>query len=324
MSDRETRALPVGESWDTYWRGAGYGAAYSSDGISHPAIQAFWDEFFRTARVEYGAPNVIDIASGNGAILEYAATAFDGQLPDFTCVDVSSSALSALNQRYPAVHTVVADACKIPLDSSGFDIATSLFGIEYAGHDAISEVARLIASGGRLAFLLHNRAGRIYQECVISLDAIEKLQQAEFIPYAIAMFEKGFAACRGADRTDYEAAAKQLAPAVRALESIMTEHGKHVTGNLVLQLYDDVATIHEHIQQYEPVEVLNWLNRMEIELQALSGRMASMRDAAVDSNTFEQWCKALRKQAFSIVRADALTESQQQPPLAWALIAARD
>ena len=50
------------------------------------------------------------------------------------------------------------------------------------------------------------------QHCTASLDAIERMQQAKFIPYAIAMFDKGFAACRGADRAAYEAAAKQLAP----------------------------------------------------------------------------------------------------------------
>jgi ubiquinone/menaquinone biosynthesis C-methylase UbiE len=324
MTDRDSRSLAVSESWNTFWHNAVHGAAYSSDGASHPAIQAFWDKFFRTASAEYDAPKIIDIASGNGAVVECAQSAFGGQLPDFTCLDVSAQAIKDLEQRFPAVKTIVADACKIPLDSGGYDIATSLFGVEYAGLEAIDEVARLIAPGGRLAFLLHDKASSIYKECVASRDAVERMQRDKFISCASDMFEKGFAACRGADRAAYDAAAKRLAPAVRGLESIMTQHGTHVAGDLVMRLYDDVATIHEHIQQYEPSDVLSWLNSMESELQAFAGRMASMCDAAIDNETFDRLCDGLRGQTFTIARAEALADPRQQLPLAWVLIAVRN
>lgn len=324
MTDRNPRALPVGESWDTYWRDVEHGAAYSAGGITHPAIQSFWDGVFRAARARYEAPRIVDIGSGNGAVVACAKTAFDGRLPDFTCLDVSASAIEMLEQRFPDVHTVVADACQIPLESAGYDIATSQFGIEYAGLAAMDEVARLVAPGGQVALLLHNQAGSIYQECAANLDAIRTMQKVRFIPYAIDMFEKGFAAVHGADRAEYEAAAKQLAPAVRALESILTQHGTHIADDTVVRLYEDVGKIHENIQRYEPSEVLDWLNGMDGELQAYVGRMASMCEAAIDSETFDRLCNGLREQAFTTIRAAALAEPAEQPPLAWALIATRD
>lgn len=324
MSDHNSDASPVAESWDAYWDVTPYGAAYTSGGISHPAIQSFWDDFFRAARAKYAAPKVIDIASGNGAVVECAKSAFGGQLPNFTCLDVSAAAINALEQRFPDVHTIVADACSIPLDSAGYDLATSQFGIEYAGLEAMDEVARLIAPGGQLALLLHNRAGGIYKECAASLDAIERMQEARFIPYSITMFEEGFAACRGADRAKYEAAAKQLAPAVEALESIMMQHGEHVAGDIVMRLYKDVGRIHERIQYYEPIDVLDWLSRMDGELHAGARRMASMCDAAIDNETFDRLCEGLRRQAYTTIRAEPLTGSGQQLPLAWVLIAVRD
>lgn len=324
MTDRNSNSLPLSDSWDTFWHDTLYGAAYTSGGISHPAIQTFWDDFFRAARAKYDTPKIIDIASGNGAVVECAKSAFGGQLPNFTCLDVSASAIDILEQRFPAVHTIVADACQIPLDSAGYDIATSQFGIEYAGLEAIDEIARLIAPGGQLALLLHNRAGGIYRECAASLDAIERTQVAKFIPYSIAMFEKGFAACRGADRAEYEAAAKQLAPAVQALESIMTQHGEHVAGDTVMRLYEDVGRIHERIQHYEPSDVLNWLSRMDRELHTFAGRMASMCGAAIDSKTFDRLCQGLRRRDYTVIRAEALAVSDQQLPLAWVLIAVRD
>ena len=138
------------------------------------------------------------------------------------------------------------------------------------------------------------------------------------------MFEKGFAAVRGADRAAYEAAAKQLAPAVSILESIMAEYGRHVAGDLVSRLYDDVGKIHENIQWYEPSEVLDWLNRMQDELPAFEGRMASMCDAAIDSDMFERLCENLRRHDFTIVRGNELAVPDQPLPLAWALIANRN
>jgi ubiquinone/menaquinone biosynthesis C-methylase UbiE len=324
MTDRHSRSLVVSKSWDTFWHNAAHGAAYCSDGVSHPAIGSFWNEFFRTVSAEYDAPKIIDIASGNGAVVECAQSAFGGQLPDFTCLDISAQAIKNLEQRFPAATTIVANACQIPLDAGSYDIASSLFGVEYAGLEAVDEVARLITPGGQLAFLLHNQASSIYKECAASLDAVERMQHDKFIPYASDMFEKGFAACRGADRAAYDAAAKRLAPAVRGLESIMTQHGTHVAGELVMRLYDDVATIHEHIQQYEPSDVLSWLNSMEGELQAFSGRMASMCDAAIDNDTFDHLCDGLREKGFTIARAEALAEPGQQLPLAWALIAIRN
>jgi hypothetical protein len=63
---------------------------------------------------------------------------------------------------------------------------------------------------------------------------------------------------------------------------------------------------------------------MEGELQAFSGRMASMCDAAIDNDTFDHLCDGLREKGFTIARAEALAEPGQQLPLAWALIAIRN
>jgi ubiquinone/menaquinone biosynthesis C-methylase UbiE len=324
MTDRNPGALPVRESWDTYWRDVSHGAAYASGGRSHPTLQLFWDEFFQTTKANYDTPKIIDIASGTGAVVESAQSVFGGQLPDFTCLDVSSSAIKILEQRFPGVHTIVADANQIPLESASYDIATSQFGIEYAGLEAMSEVARIIAPGGQLAVLLHNQEGCIYQECAANLDATQRVLQAKFIPYAVDMFEKGFAACRGADRTAYDAAAKQLAPAVSTLESTIERHGVDVAAGIFVRLYEDVGRIHENIQRHDPREVLDWLAGMDSELQAYAARMASMCDAAIDRKAFDQLCDRLRRQGFATIRAAAFADSHEQPPLAWALNAARD
>lgn len=313
----------IAGSWDKYWQGTRHGATYSSGGTSHPVVLSFWDNFFKSVQDARGELKIIDIASGGGAVVESAKTAFGGQLPDFTCIDISDSAISALNQRFPGVHGVVADARTIPLGSGSYDIATSQFGIEYAGMGAMEELMRLVAPGGQLAVLLHHREGGIFRQCSASLDAVRQMTDAKFIPYAITMFKEGFEVCRGADRARFDAAAKQFMPAIRAMESIMRQHGRHVADGTILRLYQDVRNMHDRMQHYEPSEVLNWLDGMQGEIEAFAGRMASMRDAAIDADTFAELCEKLEDHGFGISRREPLVVPERNVPLAWALIAMR-
>jgi len=282
MNKNKSDNSHVADSWDTYWHGTGDIGAFSSGGVNHPAIRAFWDEFFQTVKRDYATPKIIDIASGNGAVVERALATFGDEQADFTCLDVSAAAITNIQVRFPQVNGVVTDARAIPFDSGSFDIVSSQFGVEYAGPEAITETARLIASGGRLALLLHNQTGSIHRECVESLDAIVRLQESRFIPYTTAMFDAGFKAVRGADRAPYESAAKQLSPAIRVLENIMKQYGQHVAGDTIARLYHDVNQIHQRIQHYEPDEVLDWLRKMDGELDAYAERMSSMSEAAID------------------------------------------
>ncbi|HJP38142.1 MAG: DUF4826 family protein [Gammaproteobacteria bacterium] len=320
---------PVAASWDAYWQGSGDAGAYSSGGVNHPAILSFWDECFAAMQQAYSGdpaqktpgPKILDIASGNGAVIERALAIFANDRPAITCLDASDAAVTNIRNRFPGIDGLVADAGSIPLDSGGFDAVTSQFGVEYAGLKAIGEAARLVAPGGRLTLLLHNQASSIHRECAASLDAIKRLQASGFIPHAIEMLTAGFAACRGADRAPYDEAATRLVPAVQTLDAIMTEHGEQVAGDTIARLYSDVDRIHSRMQHYQPEEVLGWLNRMDSELEAYAQRMSSMCRSAISSETFDQVCADLCRQGFTLQRAESLAGSEDGLPLAWVLIA---
>lgn len=324
MTNDESEAFPVIESWDTYWQGAESSAAYTGGGSSHPLVLSFWLDYFREVQSRNGKPRIIDIASGNGAVVENANTVFGGQLPEFTCLDVSDSAILMLEKRFPGVHGIVADAAAIPLDSASFDIATSQFGVEYAGLEAVEETARLVAPDGELTLLMHHHGGIIFQECGASLDAIREMQAANFIPACIVMFEAGYEALQGSDPARYSAAGKQFAPALRAMEAIMVQYGREVAASTILKIYRDVRTIHGRMRHYEPSAVLGWLEKMQSAIEAYTGRMASMRNAAIDATRFEQLCTDLVEKNFNILRADPLARTNQDQPIAWALIAKKE
>ena len=131
-------------------------------------------------------------------------------------------------------------------------------------------------------------------------------------------------AARAGDRTRYSAAAKNFAPALRAMETIMMQHGRDVAASTILKVYRDVRTIHGNMRQYEPSEVSNWLKKMDQAIEAYAGRMASMRDAAIDATQFAQVGTGLGEKGFEILRAEPLANTQQDPPVAWALIAKKE
>lgn len=321
IMNTESENLPLIESWDSYWQGALTSDAYTGGGSSHPLVLGFWDDYFQKADGREDKPRIIDIASGNGAVIACASSVFSGALPEFTCLDVSDSAINMLEERFPGVHGVVADAANIPLDSASYDIATSQFGVEYAGLDALDEVLRLVAGDGELVLMLHYRDGVIFRECSASLEAVNEMEAAEFIPKCTDMFEAGFAAMQSGDLERYKAAVSAYAPAIKAMEAIMMKHGRDVGAGTILKVYRDVRTIHSRMRHYDPSEIKEWLLNLQQEIVAYAGRMASMRDAAIDASQFEQVRDKLLEEGFEILRAEPLAQSEQDLPLAWTLIA---
>ena len=319
----EPRSTSASSSWDTYWAGTGTTGAFSSGGVNHPAITAFWDSLFADIDAREPGYTMLDIATGNGAVVERALAAAGGDAIDVTCVDISDAAIDNVVARFPRITGIVADARDIPLDDARFDLVTSQFGVEYAGKDAINEAARLVAPGGLLATLLHTDTGSIFKECSDSLAAVTALQQARFVPLARAFFEAGFNAVRGGDRAPYDEAGRELSPAVQAAEQIITKYGENVAGGTVAKLYEDVARIHERIQHFDADEVLQWITAMDAELDAYNARMSSMMEAAINSPTFDKICGQLKKDGFELRQATALSPAGDTLPVAWALVATR-
>lgn len=324
MTSENSEYVPVIESWDTYWAGAESSAAFSGGGTTDPVVLDFWDRFFSAAKQEIPQPRIIDIASGNGAVAQSALRNFSEGMPPVTCLDISASAIRVIEQRFPGVSGIVADAADPPFDAGSFDIVTSQYGVEYAGPDAIFVIADLVASGGYLALLLHHSQGLIHAQCEDSLAAIQDMQDAAFLPHCVAMFKAAYAMLDGGDKAAYQEAGRRLAPAIRAMEDIMGRYGRDVAANTIVRLYRDVRTIHGRLRQYEPSSVIEWLEKMQGAVDAYKGRMASMLDVGLDADRFGSVAAALTSDGFVMERAAELGRGNAQKPLAWALIARRN
>ena len=321
MANSDAPQALAAKSEDAYWQDIAGVSKPTEGGARFLELEAFWYRFFSGAQQRFNRPALLDIATGDGALLSSALSVFGKEGADYSCVDISAAAIAMIRERFPYVTGTVAEGRATSLASSAYDLVTSQFGIEYAGPDAFAEAARLVATDGELVLVMHHDQGVVFEESVQKLEALRLLQHSDFIEAASKMLRLGFAAAQGGDRQPYEAAAKQLNPAVGAMEQIMLQYGQQAADGMVMYLYDRVAQIHENLLRYEPQEVSHWLARMSHEIASYEQRLMTMCDSAISQARFEALCQQFRHLGFELLRAESLLTEADNRPLAWLLMA---
>ncbi len=322
MSKPSTAAM----DWDVYWRGSADGTAFGTDGVEHPLVSQFWTDLLTALRKDGQTSRLLDVASGRGAVIDIARTAFGEDNISVTCLDTSEWAIKSLVERFPSAEGVVGDAKNMPFPDNSFDIATSQFGVEYAGIEAIDEMVRIVAPQGTIAFLMHIKDGMIDSECAQSISAIDDLSAINFLPAATLLFTEARKCVKGetnGSRDDFDAAVRNMAPIYREFTAIMEKHGDGAAGGTLSILYRETDRIHGRIMHHDLDEVLQWLARLGEELGAYKGRMQSMCDAANDAHGFEQIATRLSERGFRIAMSGPLHDAASKRDVAWQLIATR-
>jgi hypothetical protein len=315
----------VGSDWDRYWRGTWEAAAHEDGSPQEAALEDFWRQFFRDVAVadnSAGPQTLLDVASGNGAVIRYAQQ--QAQPLDYFALDYSHNALLNLQSRYPEVSCLAGDARQPAIAAGSIDLVVSQFGVEYAGATAVEAIAELVAGGGYLALVLHLHEGAIYQECAGNHRAILAVQSVDILELARAAFLAGYGINAGTSSVDaFKQAERAFTPAVRGLEQLLQRFGSQAAGGLLQQLYRDIAEMYPRMSSYAETEVITWLDGMVVELEAYAGRMLSMVNVAVDQQTFDQHCQRLRAMGFSDFRCAKLAVGKTSELAAWTLVAQR-
>lgn len=323
MANANLNPLPTSESWNMYWEGTSTNNALNSGGANHPLLDKFWESHFNSLKSKYKKPAILDIASGNGAIVEHAMNTFERNQCSISCLDVSEVAINNISLRFPDIKGIVADASDIPSHIGRFEIVTSQFGVEYAGTKAIFEAANVVADNGQLVILSHIESGSIYRQCSHALSAINRLRNSHFIALAKEMFSSGFKAMETGEQTSYETAIHNFKPAVLEIQAIINEFGPKVASETVVRLYNDVKHIHSRMKYYSSEDVIDWLIGLDREIDGYAKRMSSMTHASLNSLKFKELVTGLKKLNFSIERAETLLPLNEDLPIAWLLIATK-
>jgi len=152
----ETMPMNAAEAWSIFWAEQGHSSrclALSPDICDR--LDSFWQGFAsRLSR----QTRVIDLGCGSGAVGRALRSAAPGL--QVTGVDVARIAPSS----QPGLELIANVAMEsLPFPDAAFAGAVSQFGYEYAAapNAAADEVARVVARGGWLSFLVHHDEGPV-------------------------------------------------------------------------------------------------------------------------------------------------------------------
>ena len=152
----QTAPMNAAQAWSIFWAEHGHDSrclALSPDICER--LDAHWHAF--ASSLPQGA-KVIDLGCGSGAVGRALRSAAPGL--KVTGVDVASIAPS----REPGLELIADIAMEsLPFADASFAAAVSQFGYEYAAapKEAAAEVARVVAPGGSLSFLVHHDEGPV-------------------------------------------------------------------------------------------------------------------------------------------------------------------
>jgi len=313
---------PHTQAWDNYWQGSRQAGSTGTGGAQDPVLADFWTAFFTTELSALDGARLLDIGCGSGAVTEFALKVSQQQLvhPKITCLDSSASAIEHIKQTFPGVATIQASAADTPLPAGFFDYIVSQFGLEYAGPDALAEVARLLRHGGTIALVMHMRDGAIDRECARDQQAITDVLDSGLFPALTHLFEENMALRKGqGSRVGFELADKALNPCVKAVEAVITGQGKDVVGGLVYRIYADTAHMYQKMNAFDPDEVIAWANKVEGELSAFASRLASMQLAALDEAAMDHCIATLAEHGVEITSQGIMNMGEDDEPAAWVL-----
>lgn len=179
------------QDWNNYWQGRSSsqgGDALTGVGIENNAVlSSFWQNTFETLPK---TARLVDFACGAGSVLKHAHKA---NMTDLTGIDISTSAIDVLKDKFPAISGVTGPVDKTPFKDQDFDIIVSQFGFEYAGGknqriNTAKEMVRILKPNGKIVLIAHIKNGAIMRDCQNSLDQIEMIAKSQFFKAAQATF----------------------------------------------------------------------------------------------------------------------------------------
>ncbi len=299
------------QGWADYWQHDGdSGEVFvNSKGERHPALAEFWNVVFAGTAADAA---VIDIASGAGSVFAHLP---EGHSLQLFAADIAQEALASLSNRIPGVTTMVCSADAVPYGDGRFDLVVSQFGIEYAGIDAFTEAARLVAPRGRLVSLCHVEDGYIDSNNRAQLDEAILVDESGFIDLAIDLTMAGFSA---------DTAAKQRSEA--AFAPAMQQVGEGVRRcpqGIHSHLFQGFQQLFEQRQKYDEADITSWLGEMRKDLNKNMDRLTRMRAAALSPEDVANITENLTSAGLQEIQFKQFMTSGNNLPVAWSLSASR-
>lgn len=141
----------VKSAWDDYWQQGhitSFGTQFKNNYTG--AVATLWQNLFKTCSL---TDKVLDVATGNGAVLELAKRTL-AELPPENLVGIDYAQVKNANPNFTLLSEINVE--HLPFEDNSFTLATSQYGIEYAKFEkSLPEIARILVPDGKFQFICH-------------------------------------------------------------------------------------------------------------------------------------------------------------------------
>ena len=302
-------------AWDAYWRDARGGACQTDDsGLYQGVIARQWRRRF--AAVAPGS-RILDLATGNGAVLELAqASLAETQLPvDLYGVDSARIQPRIGDEPRPGLRChwypeVAIEA--LPFDADTFDGVTSQYGVEYGDLEAVAaETARVLRPGGWLHWICHWRDGDLAADAAREVAQAEALQALDLPGRVAELARTQVRDGRWLTDSHRKTAGLPVAERMRAglgeAFAITGTRPGQEGGNLSLFLHN-LAHLYQHRESHPVETLLAKLDECGRELDYHRRRLAELVDAALTEESLAGLKRALARAGLELEHHGPLAE----------------
>lgn len=265
-----------GWHWSDYWR-SGRTDVMTVQTASGPVAfdaEPLWTAWFQGFSA--GA-NLLDLATGNGQVVTYAARAASAGDTTLSVTGVDYAEVEAASDRLPAGCRLMGGVAmeSLPFPPATFDGASSQFGIEYADtRQALLELGRVLRPGGRALMLIH------HSESVITRQTAEQIAAYDAVlgrSSAVRHTRRAYAAqLRGSPDRRAEDNMRE------ALQQTAALLGSSLAFAPVRYMVGYLEDLSRGIASYEPASALARLDAFETGNAAWRHRQQSQVTAALD------------------------------------------
>lgn len=287
------KALAEHESnwgWRNYWRENRLAACVPDNPDSAAAIETHWTGFFSELPA---GKRVLDIATGNGVLLAWAARAARAVRRELTLTGIDLADIDPA--RFLPEYQIDLAAARfvgntaaesLPFADGSFDVVVSQYGLEYADIElALSESARVLAAGGQLHWLAHGVDSIVVAQGRAQLMDIDLLLASDG-PFA-AM--KSYIGARVRGRK-VSRATRVLTEALRSAEAYCAANPP---ATLVQQLCGGILDTANQFEKYHPADTERWVVENLKRLRGQRQRTRDLLSARLSGDRFAQVEQAL-------------------------------
>ena len=163
--------------WSEYWQQGHVNSFADSTSRNYEGeLAEQWLAFFNETNVQGG--KVVDLATGNGALIDLAVNVGNFCEPEYIGVDYATLKIGD-SLKQPKINFLQEQNIEsLPFKDNEVTAVVSQFGIEYSNLDlTLSEVSRVLRPGGKLRVVVHRKESAIVAPNFQILKVIRALQE---------------------------------------------------------------------------------------------------------------------------------------------------